>query len=74
MDCADDNERDEVQRVMNELSQLRLVRGQAVVNAWPYFQRHRGELAKLFDMVAKGGPKSLMSATGLSLMTQLTRK
>jgi hypothetical protein len=74
VDCADDTEKEEVQRVMNEISNMRLANGGQLLAAYPYFAQHRGELTQLFRLVSEGGVKSLMSAKGLSLITQLAKR
>jgi hypothetical protein len=74
VDCASDEERDEVQRVVNELSQMRLFEASRILKAYPYFRQHQRELTRLFEMVSKGGVKSLMSGSALSLIAALTKR
>jgi hypothetical protein len=74
VDCADDAQRDEVQRIMNEVSNMRLFNASQILSAYPYFRLHQGELSQLFTMVSRGGVKSLMSAGGISIITKLAKR
>jgi hypothetical protein len=74
VDCADDAQRDEVQRIMNEVSNMRLFNASQILSAYPYFRQHQGELSQLFTMVSRGGVKSLMSAGGISIITKLAKR
>jgi hypothetical protein len=74
VDCADDTQRDKVQSIMNEVSNMRLFNAAQILSAYPYFRQHQGELTQLFNMVSRGGVKSLMSAGGLSLITKLAKR
>lgn len=74
VDCEDEAQKDEVQRIAQEVSTLRLFNGGQLIAAYPFFRGHQAELMRLFEMVSKGGVKSLMSASGINIISQLTKK
>ena len=74
IDCADDAERDKVQKILEEFSGLRLLKGSTMIEAYPWVKVHQNELMKLFHMVAHEGVKSLVSVAGGSLIAKMMRK
>lgn len=73
VDCADENEKEAVQNVFNEISNLRAFNGSDVLRMKPAFDRNRNDLFSLFSMIKKGGVKSLFSLQGGMLLKKLTR-
>lgn len=73
VDCADDNERDRVQQIATEVSNMRILDGRKMVGIWPYVQAHKGDIQQLFSLITDGGVKALVSGKGIQLLTRLTR-
>lgn len=73
VDCVDDAERDAVQRVMEEISAMRLFNGNAIVGMYPYMKAHQSELVQLFKMIRNDGVKSLFSVNGGILLSKLAK-
>lgn len=74
IDCENDSQKESVQQIMNDLSNMRLIDGKNIESMYPFFKLHQGELMQLFNMVRKGGVKSLFSIQGGSLLNKLTKK
>lgn len=73
VDVADDDEKQRVQGVMNDISNMRVLKGGQILSMYPYFKRHEMELVQLFTLVGTRGIKALMSGQGISLVTKLAR-
>lgn len=73
VDCADDAERDRVQQIATEVSNMRILDGRKMVGVWPYIQAHKGDIQQLFSLITEGGIKALVSGKGVQLLTRLTR-
>lgn len=73
VDCADDNERDRVQQIATEVSNMRILDGRKMVGIWPYAQAHKGDIQQLFSLISEGGIKALLSGKGVQLLTKLTK-
>lgn len=73
VDCADDSERDRVQQIATEVSNMRILDGHKMVGIWPYIQAHKGDIQQLFSLITEGGIKALLSGKGVQLLTRLTR-
>ena len=73
VDCADDAERDRVQAIATEVSNMRILDGRRMTGIWPYVQAHKGDMQQLFSLISEGGIKALMSGRGFQLLTRLTR-
>ena len=74
VDCGSDEQRDAVQRIFDDVSNMRLLKGNQIQSVYPYIKSHQNDLYQLFNMVAKDGVKSLMSANGISVVTRLARR
>ena len=44
VDCADDAERDRVQNIATEVSNMRILDGRKMVGIWPYVQSHKSDM------------------------------
>lgn len=73
VDCEDDAQKEEVQKLLNELSCMRLFDGSKILSAWPVYKRYESEIMELFNMVSTGGMKSLMSLRGASLLSKFAK-
>lgn len=74
VDCADDQERDMVQDIMAEISGMGILSANSIIGMYPFLKANRAQIFELFGMVLKNGIKSIISAKGISMLTQLTRK
>lgn len=73
VDCMNDTQRDEVQKIMEDISCMRVLRGDIIVGMYPYIKSHQGELIQLFNMIKSGGVKSLLSVQGGVLLNKLRK-
>ena len=74
VDCADDQKRDMVQDIMAEISGMGILSANSIIGMYPFLKANRAQIFELFGMVSKNGIKSIISAKGISMLTQLTRK
>jgi hypothetical protein len=74
VDCADDAQKDAVQKIFNEVSNMRIFNGSQIQSFYPYVKAHQQDLFQLFSMVSKNGVKSLMSASGIAVVTRLAKR
>lgn len=73
LDCENDQEKEAVQQMLNELSNMRVTTGRQIVNMWPALQRNKQDLMTLFSMIRQGGVKSLLSVKGGILINKLAK-
>ena len=73
IECKDDQQKDQVQQVLAELSGMNLVSAEQILSIYPYFMRHRREIKELFEMIIKEGPKSIASFKGAALINALRK-
>ena len=73
IDCATDDERDAVQNLANEISNLRVLDGSKLLSLAPAFRANKEAFGKLFTLIANGGPKALLSMDGAKLLTSFKR-
>lgn len=74
VECGDDQQKEEVQNVMNDISNMRILTGDRLLAMYPFFKKNQRELASLFGMIAKNGIRSLFSMQGAMLLKSLTKK
>lgn len=74
IDVKDDAQREYVQQIANEVSEMRLISGDELVAVWPFVRKHESELMQLFGLVKNGGAKALMSVTGMNIVAKLVRR
>lgn len=74
VDCANDQERDKVQEIMAEISGMGILSANSIIGMYPFLKANRAQIFELFGMVSKSGIKSIISAKGISMLTQLTRR
>lgn len=73
IDCTDDQQKEQVQQVLAELGGMNLISGTQILKIYPYFRAHQREIMELFSMVAKEGPKAVMSLRGAMLINNLRK-
>lgn len=73
LDFDDEQQKQEVQELLKELSNERIVTGRQVVSIAPMIRRNKYDLAELFSMIKNGGIKSLMSIKGGTLISRISK-
>lgn len=74
LDFDSEEQKAQVQEILKEISNERIITGRQVVSVAPIVRNNRRELAEIFNMVKTGGVKSLISVRGGMLITKLTKK
>lgn len=74
LDFDDDEQKQDVQDALKEISNMRIITGRQIQQGYPLFRKHRAELMELFRMITTGGVKSLLSIRGAQIIKQLTRR
>lgn len=74
VECHDDQQKEVVQKALNDISNMRILNGDNIQSMYPFFKQHQNELVQLFDMIRRGGIKSLFSIQGGGLLAKLTKK
>lgn len=73
LDFDNEEQKQYVQKIMEDISNMRMVSGRQIQQIYPFYQRHKGEINELFNMIANGGVKSLMSMRGAGLIAKLSK-
>lgn len=73
IDCDDDSQKEKVQNVLNEISNMRVLSGSDILKGYPMFKAREQEFRQLFSLIANNGVKGLMSIQGAQLLTRLIR-
>lgn len=73
LDCEDDAQHDEVQKIFNELSNARVMTATTLQRAYPMYKARETDIRQLFLLLRDNGIKGLMSMQGASLLTKLIR-
>lgn len=72
VECENDQEKELVQELAKEISNMRVLKANSILRMVPMFQKHRNELIELFNMVANGGLKSIFSVRAGILIRKLS--
>ena len=73
LDFDNEEQKQYVQKVLEDVSNMRIVSGRQIQQIYPFYQKHKGEINELFNMVSTGGVKSLMSMRGAGLIAKLSK-
>lgn len=73
LDFDNEQQKEEVQELLKEVSNERILTGRQVVSVAPMIRRNKDDLAELFSMIKNGGVKSLMSIRGGTLISRITK-
>jgi hypothetical protein len=73
LDFDNEEQKQYVQKVFEDISNMRIVSGRQIEQIYPFYQRHKGEINELFNMVSNGGAKSIMSMRGAALIAKLSK-
>lgn len=71
LDFDSEEQKAQVQEILKEISNERIITGRQVVSVAPIVRNNRRELAEIFNMVKTGGVKSLLSVRGGMLASNL---
>lgn len=71
IDCDNDEQKESVQEVLNEISNTRAFTGRDIVGMKPAFEKNKGTLTEIFRMIQQGGVSSLFSIKGGMLLKRL---
>lgn len=74
LDFDNEQQKEEVQELLKEVSNERILTGRQVVSVAPMIRRNKEDLAELFSMIKNGGVKSLMSIKGGTLISRISKK
>lgn len=73
LDFDNEQQKEEVQELLKEVSNERILTGRQVVSVAPMIRRNKEDLAELFSMIKNGGVKSLMSINGGTLISRISK-
>lgn len=73
LDCDDDQQKEQVQSLLNQISNARLLNGRQLVNMAPVVQRNQQDIAELFNMIRQGGIKAIMSVKGGLIISRISK-
>lgn len=73
LDFADEREKEQVQEILKEFSNMRLTNGRQIVSFYPFVKARQRELFQLFNMIRNNGVKSLVSLQGAALVKSLMK-
>lgn len=73
LDFDSEQQKEEVQELLKEVSNERILTGRQVVSVAPMIRRNKEDLAELFSMIKNGGVKSLMSIKGGTLISRISK-
>jgi hypothetical protein len=73
IDCADDAQKEDVQRVLQDISGMGLLQGGQILAIYPFFKKHQRDIIQLFNLLTKNGPKAILSLEGAALINNLRK-
>lgn len=73
LDCDDDQQKEQVQSLLNEVSNARMLNGRQLVSMAPIIQRNRTDITELFNMIRQGGIKAIMSMRGGLIISRISK-
>ena len=74
LDCENDAQHEEVQKIFNELSNTRALAADTIQRAYPMYKAREVEIKQLFSLLRENGVKGLISVQGATLLARLARK
>ena len=74
LDCEDDAQHDEVQKMFNELSNARVMTATTLQRAYPMYKAREADIRQLFLLLRDNGIKGLLSVQGAGLLAKLARR
>lgn len=74
MECGSEEEFNAAQEALRQISGMGLLSAKKVIAYYPLMNSKRREISRIFDLIANGGVKSLLSIEGAQLIRSLTNK
>lgn len=73
IDFEDEQQVEDLQNELNELSNSRVLDGHKLRTMLPMFRKHKSALFELMQMIAKGGVKAVLSVRGAQLINSIRK-
>lgn len=73
IDFEDEQQVNELQQELNELSNSRVLDGHKLRTMLPMFRKHKSALFELMSMIAHGGVKAVLSMRGAQLINSIRK-
>ena len=74
IDVLDEAQRDRVQQIANELSNMRALNGTQIENIYPYYRQYENDIRQLFWNVSHNGFNTQTMMTIGKLASKMIRK
>lgn len=74
IDVQDEAQRDRVQQIANELSNMRALNGTQIENIYPYYRQYENDIRQLFWNVSNNGFNTQTMMTIGKLASKMIRK
>lgn len=74
LDFADEAQKEQVQEILKEVSNMRVTNGTQIVSFYPFIKSHLQTILQLFNLVKQNGVKAIVSMQGAALIKQLMNK
>lgn len=73
IDFEDEQQVQDLQNELNELSNSRVIDGHKLRTMLPMFRKHKSALFELMRMIAQGGVKAVLSMRGAQLINSIRK-
>ena len=73
LDCDDDHQKEQVQALLNEVSNARMLNARQLVSMAPMIQRNKQDIVELFNLIKQGGIKSIMYVKGGLIISRISK-
>lgn len=73
IDFEDEQQVQELQNELNELSNSRVLDGHKLHTMLPMFKKHKAALFELLKLIAQGGVKAVLSMRGAQLINSIRK-
>lgn len=73
IDFEDEQQVQELQNELNELSNSRVLDGHKLRTMLPMFKKHKAALFELLKLIAQGGVKAVLSMRGAQLINSIRK-
>lgn len=71
VDCKDDAQKEQVQSILNQISETRAFTGSDVIKIKPMFEKNKGTFIQIFKAISNGGMSGIMKS--IPLLTRLKK-
>lgn len=73
VDCDNDSQKEQLQEIMNGISNMRAFTASDIIRVKPAFENNRNTIMELFQMIQKGGISAIFSVRGGMLLNKLKK-